>query len=81
MEKTTESKVVLEGLSTENGYREVKNGFMFLKRLRAEAKRQKDMEIAKNLEIQGKPIEEVPIFIHNAEIDSLADTMDIIEED
>ena len=54
---------------------------MFLKRLRAEAKRQKDMEMAKNLETQGKPIEEVPIFIHNAEIDSLADTMDIIEED
>ena len=70
----------IENIDTASGKIVIENGFTFLKQLKAEAKRQEEVKRA-DMTNAAKPIEELPIEITDPELDRLADSMEIIEED
>lgn len=80
--KMDKAENVLELLEREEGTLEVPNGHEFLRQLRREARRQRDMKQAKNLMDQTLPVE----FLPNNNTDSiaqeiaLADSFEITEE-
>lgn len=70
----------IENIDTASGKIVVENGISFVKRLRAEAKRQKEIKRAV-MTHAATPIDELPIETTDPELDRLADSMEIIEED
>lgn len=73
----------LETLETDDsgdGKIVVENGFSFLLKLRTEAQRQKDLRRAK-LTYACTPIEEVPVSVNEQQLNQLAESFDVFEED
>ena len=70
----------LENVDTDSGVISIEDGFNFIKKLRAEAKRQADIKVAK-LEHATFDIEELPLMTTDAEYDRIADSFEIYEED
>ena len=70
----------IENIDTASGKIVIENGIKFIKQLRAEASRQADIRKAK-LNTAALPIEDLPVITTDPELDRLADSLEIYEED
>jgi hypothetical protein len=77
-DKENSAKILIE--EQIDGKIVVEDGFSFITKLRAEAKRQKDIKEA-NMTFASVQIEDVPLQVSSAEIGRLADEMEITEDD
>lgn len=73
----------LEALESFNRDIHIEDGHQFLKDMRKEARRQKAVKVAKDLELQTKGLEAVPALPEEniAEEIALADSFEIYEDD
>lgn len=78
--KTEKLNDSTENIDTASGKIVVEDGVKFVKQLRSEAVRQKEIKQAK-LEHACTPVEELPVITTDPELDRLADSMEIYEED
>ena len=67
-------------VTTENKNIAVEDGHDFIKNLKKEARRQKSMKVARDLEKQMLPVENLPTEPAVAEEIALAESFEIIEE-
>lgn len=74
------SNIINLEFEQENRNIHIENGHDFIKNLKKEAKRQKDMKKAQNLNLQVLPVEYLPAVESRQEELELSETFEIIEE-
>lgn len=71
---------IIENIDTASGKIVIEDGVQFIKKLRAEAKRQNEVKHAK-MTNAAKLIDELPLITSDPELARLADSMEIEEDD
>ena len=78
--KLDQTSKKLEVLEVKNGNVNIENGHELIRNLKKEAKRQKALKVAEDLETATLPVECLPTVESRREEIELAETFEIIEE-